>query len=80
MRSAIITYTPWLLSAFTIAVMVLAGNKHRSTWIVGLIAQAFWIIWICASENWGLFPSSIALVAVYVRNHIKWLKPAGAAT
>lgn len=37
MRSEVVTYLPWLLSAITIWMTVLAGNKHPSAWLVGLI-------------------------------------------
>lgn len=76
MHEAIVTYMPWLLSVFTIVVMVMAGNKHPLSWAVGLLGQVFWLIWIVASQNWGLLPSCIVLVAVYARNHFKWSKPA----
>lgn len=76
MREAITLYLPWLLSAFTIVVMVMAGNKHRLSWAVGLLGQVFWLVWIMASQSWGLLPSCLVLVVVYGRNHLKWAKPA----
>lgn len=76
MREVIIAYLPWFLSAFTISVMWLAGNKHRFAWAVGLFGQVFWLVWIMASESWGLLPSCLVLVVVYGRNHLKWSKPA----
>jgi hypothetical protein len=69
---AIIVYLPWLLSAITILMTVMAGNKHRSAWLVGLVAQALWLVWIVACHAWGLVPMNIVLWAVYARNHIKW--------
>ena len=50
-RTAIIAYMPWLLSAITIWMTVLAGNKHRSAWLVGLLAQAGWLLWIVYARN-----------------------------
>jgi hypothetical protein len=72
MRHAIITYLPWLLSAVTIWMTVMAGNKHRSAWLVGLANQALWLAWIVAASAWGLLPMNIALWIVYGRNHLKW--------
>lgn len=72
MREATVAYLPWLLSAITIWMTVLAGNKHPSAWAVGLVNQALWLGWIIASSAWGLLPMNIALWIVYARNHLKW--------
>jgi hypothetical protein len=72
----IIRDLPWLLSAITIWMTVMAGNKHKSAWLIGLINQALWLWWIQASGNWGLLPMNLALWGVYARNHIKWMKEA----
>ena len=66
------TYLPWLLSIITIWMTVLAGNKHKSAWFVGIINQGLWLVWIINTETWGLIPMNIALWAVYIRNHFKW--------
>jgi hypothetical protein len=68
----IVTYLPWLMSAMTIWMTLLAGNNHPRAWAVGLINQVFWVTWIIASETWGLIPMSIELGIVYARNHFKW--------
>lgn len=68
----IISAMPWLLSAITIYMTVLAGNKHKSAWLVGLIGQAGWLFWIVLSQNWGFLPMNLALWIVYGRNHWKW--------
>ena len=68
----IATYLPFLLSALTIWMTLLAGNKHRSAWLVGLANQALWLVWIVATEAWGLVPLNAALWIVYARNHFKW--------
>jgi len=69
---AIVTYMPWLLSAITIYMTIMAGNKARYAWLIGLGNQALWLTWICAAGAWGLLPMNIALWAVYARNHLKW--------
>ena len=74
MSNAIRSYLPWLLSVITIYMTVLAGNKHRYAWAVGLGNQALWLIWIAYMEAWGLVPMNIALWVVYIRNHLKWGK------
>lgn len=72
--SVIQNYLPWLLSAVTIWMTLLAGNKTRWAWAVGLGNQALWLIWIIAVGAWGLLPMNLALWVVYTRNHIKWSK------
>ncbi len=50
----------------------MAGNKHKSAWLIGLCNQALWLLWIIVTESWGLVPMNVALWIVYYRNHIKW--------
>ena len=65
---------PWLLSAITIWMTVLAGNKHKNAWAIGLCNQALWLVWIIAAQTWGLLPMNLALWIVYARNHVKWTR------
>lgn len=73
MTGFLASYMPWLLSAITIYMTVLAGNKARWAWAVGLGNQALWLVWIFASHSWGLLPMNAALWIVYGRNHLKWM-------
>ncbi|MGO1160554.1 hypothetical protein ACTOV4_01190 [Brucella sp. C7-11G] len=63
---------PWVLSAITIYMTVLAGNRSRHAWLVGLFNQALWLVWIVSIGSWGLLPMNAALWIVYTRNHLKW--------
>ncbi|CAH1665464.1 MULTISPECIES: hypothetical protein [unclassified Chelatococcus] len=72
--SAAIELMPWLLSAITIYMTILAGNRSRNAWAVGLLAQALWLFWIVATKTWGLIPMNFALWIVYARNHWKWTR------
>ena len=76
MKELISTYLPWLLSAITIYMTLLAGSKHKNAWLVGLANQALWLSWIIASGPFGMLPMNIALWFVYGRNHIKWKRDA----
>jgi len=69
---ALIQIMPWIMSAITIWMTVLAGNRHRSAWLIGLANQALWLSWIILTANWGLLPMNIALWIVYARNHMRW--------
>ena len=73
MEELIVNYLPWILSAITIYSMLLAGNKKKSAWAVGLVNQFLWLIWIYNSESWGLIPMNLALWVVYFRNYVKWI-------
>lgn len=68
------TYLPWLMSAITIWMTLMAGNKHRLAWAIGLGNQALWLTWICVVGAWGLLPMNAALWVVYARNHLKWVR------
>ncbi|GHA15518.1 hypothetical protein GCM10007989_07870 [Devosia pacifica] len=72
MGEAIGIYLPWLLSAITIYMTILAGNKARHAWLIGLGNQALWLVFIITTETWGLLPMNLALWTVYARNHLKW--------
>lgn len=76
MREDLVFYMPWLLSAITIYMTILAGNKTRWAWAIGLVNQALWLVWIFAAQAWGLLPMNIALWIVYSRNHLKWMRAA----
>jgi len=68
------SYLPYVLSAITIYMNVLAGNKTKFAWAIGLVNQFLWFIWIVVSKSWGLLPMNLALWVVYSRNHIAWNK------
>ncbi len=67
-------YLPYALSAITIYMNILAGNRTRNAWAVGLVGQLGWSLWIFMQWETaqGFLPMNIALWAVYLRNHMKW--------
>jgi hypothetical protein len=72
MSDAIRDYLPWPLSAITIYMTILAGNKSRNAWLYGLVNQALWLLWILTTGAYGLLPMNAALWLLYGRNHLKW--------
>ncbi|MBB5051135.1 hypothetical protein HNQ36_001089 [Afipia massiliensis] len=76
MNYAIANYLPYVLSAITIWMTLLAGNLHRKAWLVGLLNQALWLLWILTTASWGFIPLNIALWIVYARNHFRWARSA----
>lgn len=75
-QTAIADYLPLFLSAITIWMTLLAGNKHPKAWAVGLFGQLCWLIWILASEKYSFLPMNIALWISYARNHWRWMREA----
>ncbi len=69
----LVTILPWILSAVTIWMTVLAGNRHPSAWLIGISNQVLWLVWIVLTGTWGLIPMNLALWFVYVRNQNKWM-------
>lgn len=72
MSEFLIKFLPWVLSANTLYVMFLAGNKRKYAWLLGLAGQLLWLVWIVLVQAWGLLPMNIGLWIVYYRNHLKW--------
>ena len=72
MRDGLTQYMPWLLSAITAWMTLLAGDRHPKAWAVGMVNQALWLVWIASASAWGLLPMNAVLWVVYVRNHRKW--------
>jgi hypothetical protein len=68
----LIDYLPWVLSAITIYQSYLVGNKDIRGWILSLVNQTLWFLWVIGSGTWGFLPLNIALTAIYVRNYRKW--------
>lgn len=52
----------------------LAGRKSKWGWAVGLGAQALWIIYAIATEQWGFIVSAAIYGAVYAKNFSSWRK------
>lgn len=45
----------------TIYTTILAGNKNRHAWAIGLVNQAMWLALIPATHSWGLLPMNAAV-------------------
>jgi hypothetical protein len=63
---------PWILSANTILLMWLIGNKKWWAWLFGLAGQGLWILFAIIYQAWGLLPLATFLIIVYARNLMKW--------
>lgn len=65
-------HLPWLMSALTICVMWLAGNKSLWAWRISLVNQVVWLAWIIPTHTWGLLPLNIAMWITSSRNLVVW--------
>lgn len=72
MKSLVVVYLPYVLSAISVFQIILAGDKSPRAWAVGLVNQVFWLVWILTSQTYGLLPMNLAIWVVYTRNHLKW--------
>lgn len=63
---------PLLLSANTLTLTWLVGNRRTSGWVLGCIGQVMWFVFIFTWQVWGLLPLAIGLTIVYGRNLILW--------
>ena len=62
---------PWTVSFFTIIMLWLTGNKRIEGWIVGILCQVLWFMYIFSTKEWGLMPLNIASWFIVVRNAMK---------
>jgi hypothetical protein len=66
---------PWLLpsvlSAITIAAIVLGRSRHRYAWLLDLSAQAGWNVYIVAASAWGFLPLSATLTVLYWHDRLR---------
>jgi len=72
MYSLIADKLPWLLSGLSIYIQWQLGNKKSSAWIVSLVCQCLWLVWIFTVQKWGFLPLNISLWILSIRNYWKW--------
>ena len=68
----------WLLTAVGVAGLYLAGRRVWWSWFVGLGAQALWVMYAVATQQYGFLVSAVAYGWVYGRNGLAWAKERGA--
>ena len=62
----------WILTAFGIVGLYLAGSKNAYGWIIGLCAQILWLTYAIFTQQYGFIVSAFAYGFVYFRNFHKW--------
>jgi len=71
MEYFIVNYLTYILSLITIVSAVLAGNDNKHAWSLGMFNQLLWLVWIFATNNWGLLPMNAFLWGAFARNYFK---------
>lgn len=74
MREILVYGMPWMLSAIGCFMIWKLGSFKTYGWLIGIVAQAFWFVWILASEQYGFIPQNLALTVIYIRNYRSWKK------
>jgi hypothetical protein len=64
----------WILSAMSIAMLWMMGNKSKYGPILGLVNQVAWVWYAVSLEQWGLLPGVAGFTIVHIRNLYKWSK------
>lgn len=67
-------YWSWGLALVGIAGLVLAGNKKKSGWALGIATQALWMTYAIVTGQYGFILGALAYTYVYARNYMKWYK------
>ena len=65
-------YWSWVLTAFGIFGLWVAGSGKSWGWLIGLGIQVVWIWFAIATKQYGFIVSAIAYSIVYGRNYKKW--------
>lgn len=67
------------LAVIGIAGLLLAGQKNKLGWALGLFAQLAWIAYALISRQYGFILSAVAYGIVYSRNWLRWRREERAA-
>jgi len=62
----------WILSACSILMLWLMGNKNRYAPIFGIFVQILWIIYAISLAQYGLLIGVIGYMFVHIRNTYLW--------
>jgi hypothetical protein len=70
----IIAALPWALSVNTIALTFLVGRKSILGWVLGVVGQSVWALYIVTRQEWGLGLMWAGLTVAYTWNLITWYR------
>jgi nicotinamide riboside transporter PnuC len=64
----------WILTAFGVSGIYLAGRKNKWGWVIGILSQFLWVAFAISTAQYGFILGSICYGSVYAMNFIKWRK------
>ena len=65
-------YLPWVIAVVTIYYVGAVGKLKLHGWLMAILTQALWLIYIYATKSWGLIPISIVLGWLGIKNYFVW--------
>ena len=65
----------FVLSAFGIVGIILAGSKRKVGWLIGFAVQPLWIVFAVTTGQYGFILNAVIYAAVYARNWWRWAYP-----
>lgn len=57
-------------------ILKIAGDKKRLGWALGILGEAYWIVYAVWINQPGLIVGALVYAGMYVRNFLKWKHPA----
>jgi len=64
----------WILSAISMVMMYMMGNKNRFAPVVGIACQILWIYYAISLKQYGLLIGTIGYLVIHIINTFKWNK------
>ena len=62
----------FVLSAFGIVGIILAGSKRKVGWLIGFAVQPLWIVFAITTGQYGFIINAVIYAIVYARNWLLW--------
>ena len=73
-KNLITQYLPYFISVLTLYTVKITGDKNKNAWILTMLNQMLWLLWIFVSGNSGFIILNLGIIYLSVVNHFKWKK------
>lgn len=73
-KDFIVIAMPHILSVICIWSIYLQGNISKLSWLVTIINQLLWLVWIYVTKSYGFALMNLAIMLIAFRNYCKWRK------
>jgi len=64
----------WIVGIMTATAIWLEGDKNKWGWAIGFITELLWITILVEKQLWGLFPCTLVVLFIDIRNFNRWSK------